>query len=505
MEADERVDVDLNLSTLDRLTLSGRITLETIWEDARLNEDEFEQGALVLESAGVVGARDVMQVLADGRLSEDEKESYDLENWSEQGIDLTERRAWHIRTWLPSLPAGSIDLDYDFRLIDGVPTYQFDLAFTQWQPDYEDMTILVKGISGQDVDLRLTGFDTQNPHDVVMDAVFFQERNLTVPRLTLDMRYDVGVRLASAHAVFIDHTTLTRSEALILDVPRSTDVSATIGDVLRLDVTVPEEFQVDGRSAEALMIQQHRFVDGRWWPATVFMRDLPGELHLAAEPSEVYDIREETSFQGLFTMDYSSTGEDMDLFVQAYGRAIDSKGDVTMIAEDLPSRFQLKTTDRFGVEIASSGSGVRQLYLRASDVPSSPGLTLSSMEVVGENLKGATIHMHRVGGVYPIIILDGITTGRVIATANAELTPADREPRLEGVPFMSDLSIDGRGVLLDTQFTGILPTASTVGVNGMASDLSLIGSLTGGAVETRHILVVEPISSAVASGLAWVV
>ncbi|MDP6233148.1 MAG: hypothetical protein QF839_03115, partial [Candidatus Poseidoniaceae archaeon] len=308
MEADERVDVDFNLSTLERLTLSGRITLATIWEDARLNEDEQEQGALVLESAGMAGARDLMQVLADGRLSEDEKESYDLENWSEQGIDLTERRAWHIRTWLPSLPAGSIDLDYDFRLIDGVPTYQFDLAFTQWQPDYEDMTILVNGISGQDVDLRLTGFDTQNPHDVVMDAVFFQERNLTVPRLTLDMRYDVGVRLASAHAVFIDHTTLTRSEALILDVPRSTDVSATIGDVLRLDVTVPEEFQVDGRSAEALMIQQHRFVDGRWWPATVFMRELPGELHLAAEPSEVYDIREETSFQGLFTMDYSSTG-----------------------------------------------------------------------------------------------------------------------------------------------------------------------------------------------------
>ena len=52
---------------------------------------------------------------------------------------------------------------------------------------------------------------------------------------------------------------------------------------------------------------------------------------------------------------------------------------------------------------------------------------------------------------------------------------------------MSDATIDGRGVLLDTQFTGILPTASTVGVNGMASDLSLIGSLTGGAVETARL------------------
>ena len=99
-----------------------------------------------------------------------------------------------------------------------------------------------------------------------------------------------------------------------------------------------------------------------------------------------------------------------------------------MIAEDLPSRFQLKTTERFGVEVASSSSG-------SDSCTSAPrtclpvGLTIQSMEVVSEDLKGATIHMHRVGGVYPIIILDGITTGRVIATANAELTPADREPR----------------------------------------------------------------------------
>ncbi|MEC9161275.1 MAG: hypothetical protein VX919_00620, partial [Candidatus Thermoplasmatota archaeon] len=254
VEADERVDVALNLSRLERLTLSGRVTLETAWEDARLTADEQEQGALVLESAGMVGARDLMTVLADGRLSEDEKATYDLDNWSEQGIDLTERRGWHVRTWLPSLPAGAIDLDYDFRMVEGVPTYQFDLAFTSWQPLYEDMTVLVKGISGQDVDLRLTGFDTQNAHDVLLDAVFFQERNLTVPRLTLDMRYDVGVPLDSAHAVFIDHTTQTRSEALILGVPRSTDVSATIGDKLILNVTDPKDYQTDGRSSEALMI-----------------------------------------------------------------------------------------------------------------------------------------------------------------------------------------------------------------------------------------------------------
>jgi len=32
-----------------------------------------------------------------------------------------------------------------------------------------------------------------------------------------------------------------------------------------------------------------------------------------------------------------------------------------------------------------------------------------------------------------------------------------------------------------------------------------VGSLTGGTVETRHVLVVEPITTAVATLVAWVV
>ena len=38
--------------------------------------------------------------------------------------------------------------------------------------------------------------------------------------------------------------------------------------------------------------------------------------------------------------------------------------------------------------------------------------------------------------------------------------------------------------------------ASSVGVNGIDTDLSLVGSLTGEFVETRHIMVIDPIGSA---------
>ena len=64
------------------------------------------------------------------------------------------------------------------------------------------------------------------------------------------------------------------------------------------------------------------------------------------------------------------------------------------------------------------------------------------------------------------------------------------------------MEFDSRAVMLDTQFTGIIPVSSSLGVNGMVSDLSLIGTVTGGNVETRHVLLVEPVTSMVASVLA---
>lgn len=56
----------------------------------------------------------------------------------------------------------------------------------------------------------------------------------------------------------------------------------------------------------------------------------------------------------------------------------------------------------------------------------------------------------------------------------------------------------------DAQFTGVLPTASSFGINGIVTDLSIVGELTGQRVETRHILVVEPLTTLVISGLSMI-
>jgi hypothetical protein len=504
MEALEQTRLEFNLSRMPTYTLSSRDVVASILEDGRIDESERVQALSILEATNITDAEILALALEDGRIYDDEVADMNLTLLADQGITLQDRRAWHLRAWLPSLPAGAIEIVYDFRMLAGVPTYEVDLKMSQWMPKYPQLTIIANGLEGQDLELFIDGLDTTTPRNVELNALFSTQDNLTVPRVSVDMHYDAGVRLKSAHAILIDHKALTRVEALVVGIPQSTDVTAVIGDILLLDLVDPEEHRRENDrgqkvySADSLMLQQLRYVDGFWWPSTAFMRDLPGEMHLSTEPDTRFDIRKQTAFQGMRTLDYSSNTDDMDLYLEASGRAIDAKGDVLMLAEDLPTRFVLEPTDDFGVRVDSSGVGVKRVYIRSTDVPASPGITIERVEVVGQNLKGATIRIFSGPGEYPLIVIDDITDGRLVASAQAFV-----EPGYE-FPIFGDWKIEGRAVLLDAQFTGIVPTASSIGVNGIVTDLSLIGSLTGEFVETRHIMVVDPISSAVASGLAMI-
>ena len=496
VESIEQTLPTFNLSRMPTFVESSRVTMTEILEDGKILENERNQALSIANAANITAADALVDALEDGRIYDEELIGVNLTLLEEEGITLTDRRSWHIKAWLPSLPAGKIEILYDFRMIGDVPTYEVDLKMSQWQPEREQISIVARGLDGQDLELLIDGLDTTQPNNVEVNVLFSTQENLTVPRVSMDMRYDAGVRLKSAYALLIDHQALTRVEALVMGIPQSTDVSATIGDVLELDLFVPEEFRIDDHSADSLMLKQLRYVDGFWWPSTAFMQNLPGVMNLSTVPDTRFDIRQQTAFQGMRTLDYSSNTDDMDLYLEATGRSIDAKGDVLMIAEDLPKRFVLEQTDDYGMRIVSSDSGVKRVYIKQTDLPAAPGVTLERVEVVGENLKGATIHIYTGPGEFPVIIIDDINEGRLVASAQAFVEPGYY------VPILGDLRLDGRAVLLDAQFTGVIPTASSIGINGMVTDLSLVGSLTGEFVETRHIMVVEPISSGVASGLA---
>ena len=125
-------------------------------------------------------------------------------------------------------------------------------------------------------------------------------------------------------------------------------------------------------------------------------------------------------------------------------------------------------------------------------MPTTPPMVIEEVEALGENLRSATIRVVEIVGPYSIIELEDVQGGRIIASARASA-------EVDALGTTLDL----RGVLLDAQTTGGVPTGTSIGVNGLASDLSLLNLIPGFEGSTHHIIVPEPFSSGVFDSMCY--
>ena len=486
----EATELVFNYSIMENFTASSRFVVSEAFKDWTITEEERENVINALSWAGISQSEKLVDVMSDGYLSELELAEIDTAKLFSEGVDFDQRRSWHVKIWLPQLPSGRILLTYDLTVNEDIPTFDIKSIMEDWTPARPVFKIQVNGLSGTDTLLVLSGLDTELTRDINIEMSITTESDMIIPRTTIDATYDIGERIDNAHILQNNRVRGIRTEMVLFDAPASANLYSKIGDILQANLNVTPMDRIGVNAADSLMLQQLRKVDGLWWPSTMFIKDVPGEMYLRAQPSDRYDIHEVTSFQGMFELNYYSNSDEMDLFIETKGKAQNARRSNLMLAENLPTSFTMEVTEDFGARISASGNGVERLYIRSGDSIPAEGVKLISAELVGENLQGAEVHQNMIFG-YPIIVIDGITGGRIVATAHAEVNVLGME-------------IDGRGVLLDAQFTGGIPTASSVGVNGVVTDLSLIGGLTGGKIETTHIMIVDPFSSLIATGIAGV-
>ena len=479
----ERTLLDIDFSMLN-LTNNSISDLVDILKDEIISEDEHHRFFAIMENR-IRDPTSLSFMMRDGWINSEELKNIDLELLGESGIKAHDERSYHIKAWLPKM-APIVDMSYFYFVDDDIPQWSLDLKMTDWKPKYDDLIISVNGLEGMNLKINLAGFDTTRTTDVEIKMYLSTDSTLVVPRIYTDMQFDLGTSLEYAQITMVDKVLQQRISSLIVDIPTRANFAATIGDILELDLTVPAPGGSTSapNSVDALMITMARYVDGNWWPATAFMRNLPGEVHLSTGPSKDFDITEDTTFQGLNNLDYTSNGDDMDLYIYATGRAIDSRSDILMLAEDMPSTTSIKHTDNWGMKIESFPNGIKRFYLRQSNTPIQPGVFLESSEVLGENLRSATVHAYYIGDIYPIGVISDVTGGKVIATGSADIE-------------MGGINWDAKGVLIDAQITGIIPSASTFAINGIGNDLSLLNSVTNGRATTTHFVFPEPISSGI--------
>ena len=370
------------------------------------------------------------------------------------------------------------------------------LALDGWVPAHSEIMIQAMGINGQDLLMTLNGLQVGVPTGMLIDSTFEFENVAGITEVSTSARYSMTNPLEWAHVLLINRDAGSRTEIMIDESPEVVDITASLGTAVSIDMTVPDQYLKDnGVGISSIMMQQMQWMDSAWWPATIFLTDVPGSINLTTEPDTDFDIRESLAFQGIPTLDYRASGEGMSLYIEAFGKSINTKGDIILLAEGMTDSLIIKPADGFGLNIRSGGDGVDKIYIRSSNIPTTPPVTMEEMEALGEDLKSATIHIHEFGRIsstlpgYPVIELSDVQGGKIIISARASAEVAGQE-------------FDLRGVLLDAQTTSGIPTATTIGVNGMASDLSILNIIPGFEGDTQHILVVEPVSSGILTLIA---
>ena len=390
---------------------------------------------------------------------------------------------FHLKTWIPNLPS-KIDFSVSRNSVLNGQRWTLSLGLEDWRPDKSEFIISYRGVNGQDLFLTLDGFEEETPTSLLLDSIFNIQTIGGITETSTSTLYQMTNRLDWFHALLIDRTSGSRTEMMVEDIPESVEIQASLGTSISMDVTVPEQYRVDGFGVGSIMIQQMQWMDNHWWPATMFLTDIPGSMNLTTEPDLNFDITKNLAFQGLQILDFSASREGMSLYIEGLGRAINSRGDIVLMAEGLTDRMVIKPTDSYGLNLRSGGSGVERLYVRFTNVPTMPPVVLDEMEVLGQNLKSATIHVQEIAGPYAIIQINDIQGGRVIVSARASADFAGH-------------NFDLRGVLLDAQTTGGIPSGTTLGMNGLASDLSLLNLIPGFSGSTSHIMAPEPVSSGI--------
>ncbi|MFL2963346.1 MAG: hypothetical protein ACJZ46_03785 [Candidatus Thalassarchaeaceae archaeon] len=396
---------------------------------------------------------------------------------------------FHLRLWMPRLPP-SVELSISRDGSENQQDWSIYIDLDSWYPQHTELMLVIRGMNGQDLFVTMKGLKVGEYTSLGLDSIITITTSGQITEVSTSSLYQLSNRLEWIHVLLINREAGLRTEIMINDIPESVEFQASLGSAISIDMTVPEQFRTsEGFAVGSMMIQQMQWMDDLWWPATIFLTDIPGSMNLTTEPDLNFDITKDLAFQGTPILDFTASDVGMSLYIEAFGRAINSKGDIVLLAEGMTDKMIIKPTDSFGLQIRSGGDGVEKIYLRSSNIPTTPPIVIDEMEALGENLKSATIHIREVVYPYSVIEIDDVQGGRIIASARLHAE-------------IGDTNIDLKGVLIDAQITGGIPTGTTFGVNGLASDLSILSVIPGISGSTSHIMAPEPLSSGILTVLA---
>ena len=152
-------------------TASSRLVVSEALDDWEIEDDEREAVINALSWGGINDSALLVEVMEDGYVSRREIQLIDTDKLEDDGITLSQRRSWQSRIWMPSLPAGRIQLAYDIVMNEDIPTFQITASMENYKPSRPILSVILNGVARTDSSLIIDGLNTELTRDIMIDMV----------------------------------------------------------------------------------------------------------------------------------------------------------------------------------------------------------------------------------------------------------------------------------------------------------------------------------------------
>ncbi len=303
----------------------------------------------------------------------------------------------------------------DLQLQSEGDTTNLNMDMTGFAPSYDHLTLVLDGASqvaeddGRDIALYLEGLGPS------IDL-----------HLNLGLRTDMriggeiygSITLEASHALGPLHVRLrTRQgnvatvEALLSRVPSDTRLSWEYMDYIRISTVMSE-------GLDFLFVKLSRDLAAGLTPAsTITLHEVPPSSFISVEPPAEFDMDADSPVTNLPKVTIDASGPGMDVLADLKGRAMGSKADIYLDLRDVQG-VSLITSDE---EYRLSAKKASFLHLRVLNMPYSDQAIIDRIDLAVADLRRATLKVHMVFGVYPLVTLSDLKAGGLQVTMEGSL------------------------------------------------------------------------------------
>lgn len=330
---------------------------------------------------------------------------------------------WVHGVWVNMLPSsdGEVLMDAKIYLSGFAPkgsivlhsspeTTNLELGLRGFAPKLNHLLLLINGSSliedgsGKDIWLYMSDLATPIDLDLKLDL----EADVSIGgSVAMDLSLETSHAMGALHMRSrIRDKNVATVEVLLSNVPQRAELSLQYSRYILLDVELSEGIRL-------AHVKLSRDLDSAEAPATsVTLHDVPTLVNLSVKLGGKFDMDASNLLANMPDLLVSTNEPGMDILIKMEGRSLGNKANMFIDARNVEELSMTLS----GTEYRISAERLEFVQITVSNIHYSKGTWIDRLEIDGTHITRASVKVHMVFGVYPLIqVSDLVASGLQIS------------------------------------------------------------------------------------------